>query len=240
MGSTRLPGKVLEPILGRPLLERVVERLGRVATPHHLVLATSTDPRDDEIATLGTQLGVMVHRGSESDVLSRFADAAAVHGLDPVTRITADCPLLDPGVVDGVLSLFRDEARGCDYASNTLVRTFPRGLDVEVMSAAALRTADAEATEAEDREHVTRFVYRRPDRFRLCSFVATVDRSEDRWTVDTAEDLGLVRAIYERLYPANPAFGLRDILELLDGEPALRDLNAGIVQRGDPAAGPAP
>jgi spore coat polysaccharide biosynthesis protein SpsF len=238
MGSTRLSGKVMEPIVGRPMLERELERISRLAIPHRSVVATTTVARDDVIVELCESLGVPSFRGSEDDVLGRFEGAARRFGLDPIVRLTADCPLVDPEVVEAVCRLFLDDGP-CDYASNTLVRTFPRGLDVEIFSRASLERASREADTPGDREHVTAFIYRHPERFRLRNHKAPTDWSGERWTVDTAEDLALVRAVYDRLYPRNPRFDMHDVLALLDREPDLRGLNAAVTQRPDPEFGDA-
>ena len=195
-GSTRLPGKVLLPVGGRPMLAFMLERLAGTHVDQ-LVVATSTDVRDDAVADAASAAGVAVVRGSESDVLARFVAALDAYPADVVVRLTADCPLIDPALVDEVVTA--RAASGADYASNTLVRTYPDGLDVEVLTAAALRTAAAEATDPAEREHVTPFVYRRPDRFHLLAVVGPESLGHERWTVDTAEDIERVRAIVAHL-----------------------------------------
>jgi spore coat polysaccharide biosynthesis protein SpsF (cytidylyltransferase family)/RimJ/RimL family protein N-acetyltransferase len=158
-----------------------------------VVVATSTLDRDDAVAAIAQRCGVGVVRGSEQDVLSRFVTALDEFPASTVVRLTADCPLTDPAVVAAVLD--RHHEAEADYTSNVLPRSFPKGLDVEVMSAVALRTADREATEAAEREHVTPFLYRRPERFRLVNLDSTLAAGDERWTVDTADDLERVRAI---------------------------------------------
>jgi spore coat polysaccharide biosynthesis protein SpsF len=229
MTSTRLPGKVMMRVLDRPLLEFVIERLRQVRHGLQIVVATTWNAEDDVIARLCAELDVEVARGPEQDVLRRYVQAAGMYAADPVIRITSDCPLLDPDVTRLVLE--RYESGGCDYAANTLTRTFPRGLDTEVVSASALAMADAEAAEPYEREHVTPFIYQHPDRFRLCNVASDQDLSAYRLTVDTKEDFALVGAVLERLYPASPAFRTRDILSLLREEPDLRRLNADVKQR---------
>jgi len=191
-GSTRLPGKVLQDLGGRPLLRFMLDRLGDLHVDE-LVVATSTLDRDDAVAEIAHAAGRPVVRGSEHDVLDRFAAALAVHPADHVVRLTADCPLADPVLIEAVLSRHVD--RAADYTSNVFPRTFPRGLDCEVMSATALRTAHAEATEASEREHVTPFLYRRPERFRLANMRNDLALGREGWTVDTAEDLEFVRRL---------------------------------------------
>jgi spore coat polysaccharide biosynthesis protein SpsF len=229
MTSTRLPGKVMLRVLDRPLLEFVVERVRQVRPGLQIVVATSWNAEDDAIAHLSTNLGVKVARGPEQDVLRRYAEAAEMYAADPVIRITSDCPLLDPDVTRQVLE--RYERGDCDYAANTLVRTYPRGLDTEVFSAEALATATEEAAQPYQREHVTPFIYQHPDRFRLCNVASDQDLSEYRLTVDTPEDFALIKTVLERLYPEMPSFRTRDILNLLQGDPALRHLNSHVVQK---------
>lgn len=228
MGSTRLPGKVLAPVLGRPLLAYQLERLGRVRAVATIVVATTNLPADDVIASLCSALGVQVFRGSEHDVLSRFAGASAEVVADIIVRSTADCPLIDPTLVDEVVALV--ESGTCDYASNTLERTYPRGLDVEAMTREALGIAAAEAIPGPEQEHVTPFIYSRPERFRLCGVRAGRDLSNERWTVDTPEDFELIRRILEELYPRRPDFGWEDVVEVLDRNPEWRLLNANVEQ----------
>lgn len=211
MTSSRLPGKVMAPVLGEPMIGRQLERLGRSARIGRIVVATSTDVSDDPLAAYVERLGHPVFRGSLADVLDRFAGAMAmVAEADTVIRLTADCPLADPQVIDATIDHFR--AAGADYASNTpSVRTYPHGLDTEVMSREALDTAWREAAEPYEREHVTPFIYRRPERFKLAYLSQAPSRAHLRWTVDFPEDLDFVRRVYERLYPANPAFTSADV-----------------------------
>ena len=196
MGSTRLPGKVLADLGGRPLLGLQLARL-ECLPDARIVVATSDRPGDDAVAALAAEYGVPCVRGPEHDVLSRFALAVAAHPGDEVVRLTADCPLTDAGLVEAVLALRR--ATDADYAGNTLIRTFPDGLDVEVMTAATFAAVDREATDPLDREHVTRFVLRHPQRFRSANLRAPRPLAAERWTVDTIEDLERVREIVAAL-----------------------------------------
>ena len=227
MGSTRLPGKVLAELGGRPMLARVVERLRRARTLDGVVVATSRGAGDDPVARLCAELGVPVYRGSEEDVLDRYARAAEEFGADVVVRITADCPLVDPAVVDLVVERFR--AADADYASNTLERTYPQGLDVEVFRREALEAAAQEAKEPWERAHVTPFLYRHPERFALASVRQERDASRHRWTVDTPEDLELVRELYAGVGRFDA--GWLEVLELVEGEPALTGINASVRQK---------
>jgi spore coat polysaccharide biosynthesis protein SpsF (cytidylyltransferase family) len=208
MGSTRLPGKVLADLAGRPLLGFLLDRLAGL--PWERVVATSDLGRDDPVAAAAAEVDVPVVRGPEQDVLARFALALDTHAPDVVVRLTADCPLTDPELVRRAIEL--QNATGADYVSNTVVRTFPDGLDVEVVRASALAQAAAEATDPFDREHVTPFVYRHPDRFSHEVLRNDVDLSAERWTVDTAEDLEFVRSVVDQL--GATAFGWRDVLAI--------------------------
>lgn len=229
MTSTRLPGKVLAPVLGKPLLAYEIERLRRCQSVS-IMVATTTNATDDPVAALCETLEVPVFRGSESDVLGRYYGAATKLGVETIVRVTADCPLIEPGVVDRVIARFLSGQGSLDYASNTLQRSFPRGLDVEVFSFAALEQAHREATLPPHREHVTPFFYSQPERFRLASIVSEQDLSAHRWTVDTPEDFALARNILEALYPVKPDFALADVLALLDEHPEWHALNAHIEQ----------
>lgn len=229
MTSTRLPGKVLLPLAGEPMLTRLIERLRRVRRADGIVVATTTNATDDPIAALCAQLGVPCHRGSEHDVLSRYADAARVHGADVVVRITSDCPLIDPALIDQTIAAF-DEG-GSDYVSNMLPPTWPYGMAVEVFSAAALAQAHAEATQAAEREHVTPFLYWHPERYRLRNVASPVDLSHHRWTVDTPEDYALVSRLFEHLMPTRPTFTQADVLALLEQHPDWIAINQHIQQK---------
>lgn len=213
MSSTRLPGKVLKPLLGEPMLARQIERVRRARGIDKLVVATSDDASDDPIESLCGALGVGVYRGSLTDVLGRYRGAAMRFGpADHIVRLTGDCPLADWEVIDAVLD--RHLAEAADYTSNCLKLTFPKGLDVEVFKAAHLETAFHEARDPYEREHVTPFFYRHPDRFRLSNLECDPPLGDLRWTVDTPEDFAFVERVYEALYPANPAFLSKDIARL--------------------------
>ncbi len=228
MGSTRLPGKVLEDIGGRSMLARVIERAARSRYAHSVMVATTTLDRDDPIVRVCADLDVPVSRGSEDDVLDRYYRAACQANAGAVVRVTSDCPLLDPGVMDRVIGAFL-EAKP-DYASNTVQRHYPRGLDTEVFTMAALETAWREATESHHRTHVTPYFYLSPDRFRVHLVTGQEDHSRHRWTVDTPEDLKLVREIYDRL-GHDGGFTWTDVLELLHQHPHLVAINAHVEQK---------
>ncbi len=299
MASTRLPGKVLADIAGRPMLARVCDRVERAETVDRVVVATGDGSSDEPIVECCRQLGVACFRGSEADVLDRFDRAAREFNAQVVVRITADCPLIDPGVIDEVVRRFlndeirmtNDEVRPSDlvmrhssferaeeghagdagggqspfrgsantrgktcparkgdspqadfvirhssfvlphdYASNTLRRTWPRGLDTEVIAADALADANRRASDPYERAHVTPYIYQHPRRFRLLSVTGREDCSHRRWTVDEPADLELIRAVYERL-AALAAFGWEDVRQVLDGEPVLNELNRHVRQK---------
>ena len=196
MGSTRLPGKVLLPLGGRPMLRFMLDRLRDLAVDH-VVVATSDLDRDQPIVEVATGAGFDVVRGSESDVVARFVAAIDAYPSEHVVRLTADCPLTDPALVEAVIATHL--ARSADYTSNVLPRSFPKGLDVEVVRADALRRAADEAIAADEREHVTPFVYRRPERFRLTNHGSGRALGREWWTVDTPADLDRVRAMVERV-----------------------------------------
>lgn len=230
MGSERLPGKVLQDICGNSMLARVVQRASRIVGVDEVLVATTNESQDDRIESHCLTLGVPVFRGSESDVLDRYYQAAKRYDADVVIRITADCPLLDPTVSSRVLNQFLTHAP--DYASNTILRTYPRGLDIEAMSFDALERAWFEAKQPYEREHVTIFMYEHPEKFRLLSVEADLDQdySKFRWTVDTPEDLSFVRAVYEQ-FPDGDDFGWLDVLQLLAQRPEIAEINRHVQQK---------
>lgn len=224
MSSTRLPGKVMLPLLGEPMLVRQLERIRRADRIDGVVIATSTDASDDVIAQVARSQGTGLVRGPLDDVLQRFVMAIEEFSPDIVVRLTADCPLASPTVIDAVIEHFGSSQ--ADYCSNTLTPTFPDGLDAEVVSARVLLDVAGLSTDPAEREHVTLGVYRRADRYRLASYTGARDLSSLRWTVDTQADYEFVRAVYEELYPVDPSFDIDDILALLDRRPELRRTTA--------------
>jgi len=228
MGSTRLPGKVLMDLGNRSVLARVVQRLERTQLLGKIVIATSTLAGDDVIARECENLGVAWFRGSESDVLDRYYQAAKAHAASVIVRVTSDCPLIDPELVDDTIRLCLDEK--ADYGSNVSPRTYPRGLDAEVFTMAALERAWREARAPHEREHVTPYIWEHPEVFHSVSLTGERDYSQYRWTVDTAEDLQLVREIYARFAPRDD-FRWLEIIALMEREPELAKLNAHIMQK---------
>ena len=229
MGANRLPGKVLAEIAGRPMLWHVVNRVRIARSVDKVVVATSNRSSDDAVAEFCVQNDIEFFRGHETDVLDRFYQTARHFNADVVVRITADCPLIDPQVLDKVVSTYLEG--GYDYVTNTLRSTYPDGMDVEVFSLAALEKAWREARLPAEREHVTPYL-RASGRFRVFNVENEVDLSKRnlRWTVDEPADLEFVRAIYARLGGDKQPFGLSDILELLDKEPDLMQINSAIIR----------
>jgi spore coat polysaccharide biosynthesis protein SpsF len=215
-GSTRLPGKVLMDIAGYPMVSRVVQRSRQARLLTEVVLATSTEERDEPLARLAAQLDVPCFRGSEGDVLSRFFGATQAFNADLVVRLTADCPLLDGAVIDQVVRVFQ-ESEGMDYVSNTLERTYPRGLDTEVFTRDALARAHREAKLPYEREHVTPYIYNHPELFSLRNVTHIPDLSAYRMTVDEAIDLEAVRRIYRHFQTLN--FTFIDVIHFLAENP---------------------
>jgi spore coat polysaccharide biosynthesis protein SpsF len=228
MSSTRLPGKVLLRTCGKPLLQHQIERVRHSREIDKLVVATSHHASDDAIASLCDEMGIPAFRGSLDDVLDRIVSAARAHRPDWLVRLTGDCPLTDPLVVDSVIQ----EAVGAnaDYASNALTPTFPDGLDVECVRFSALEDAAREARLASEREHATPFVYSHPERYTIRQVMSQENLSHLRWTVDEPLDFVFVTQVFEHLYAQNPRFEMRDVLALLKARPELGLINNGIVR----------
>ena len=217
MSSTRLPGKVMLPLSGAPMLQRQLERVQQAHTLTGIVVATSSDISDDPIEELCRALNVDCYRGDLTNVLARFTGAIAQFPTDVVVRITADCPLISPAVIDSVVEEFLHA--DCDYLSNTLEPSYPDGLDVEVMRAQALLDIDTSDRDPLEQEHVTLGIYRQPERFSVRNFTGPQDLSHLRWTVDSPEDYEFAAWVYRELYLASPNFELSDVLKLLDRNP---------------------
>lgn len=204
----------MAPVLGAPMIARQLERLGRSTRLGAVVVATSTDPSDDPLAAFCEGQGQPSARGSLDDVLGRFHTAMALFPqADTIVRLTADCPLADPAVIDATID--RHHESGAHYTSNTpAVRTYPHGLDTEVMRRAVLEEAWREAADPYEREHVTPYIYRRPERFQIASLSRSPSLAALRWTVDYPSDLAFVREVYETLYPGKPDFTSEDVVAL--------------------------
>ena len=229
MGSTRLDSKVLEDLAGQPMLARVTNRTRRAKALDASVVATTTQPIDDAIVGLCKERGWPFFRGSEEDVLDRYYQAALAFEADVVVRITADCPLIEPEIINWVVSEFVSYQLEVDYMSNSLERSFPRGLDVEVMSFDALGKAWREDRDPASREHVTPYIRRNPDKFRIRNVANDIDYSYMRWTVDTIEDLNFVRKIYDHFQ--SDSFNWREVLHLLETHPEWLEINKHIQQK---------
>ncbi len=228
MNSSRLPGKVLKEVLGKTLLEYQLERLKRVVNADKIIVATTTDTIDDPIVDLCDRLAVSTYRGSESDVLSRYAEASILFPSQTVIRITADCPLIDPMLVDRTIDFYRRYS--FDYVS-TDHAVYPRGMDVEVFSSDMLQMANSNAMQPADREHVTPYFYQNPDRFSIGTYSKDLQASHYRLTVDTPEDFQLIQILLESLYPKNHKFNLEDLLKCLQENPQWSYINQHILQK---------
>ena len=224
MGSTRLPGKTLMDISGHPMLWHVVNRARQIEALDEIVVATSDNASDDSIVAFCKQERIPCFRGDEDDVLDRYYQAAKWIGADVIVRITPDCPLIDPDVVDDVVKCYVDG--DYDYVSNTDPPTFPDGLDTEVFSFEALERAWREAKLQSEREHVTPYIRKHPELFRIGNVTYGEDLSSMRWTVDEPQDLEFVRAVYDHL--ESMSSGMADVLDVLKKHPELMEINAGI------------
>ncbi len=233
MGSSRLPGKVLADIGGKPMLARVVLRARRARTIDQVVVATTTDPSDDPLEAYCNSMGFPCFRGDPFDVLDRYYQAAKLFHADPIVRITADCPLIDPDEIDRTVKAFIEN--GVDFAANRLPppwkRTTPIGMDTEVVSFAALTRAWQEADAKYAREHVMPYLYEQEGRFKTLLVQHDPDLGHLRLTVDTAQDLELVRSIYAA-FGDRDDFTLSDILQLLHEKPQLLTINADVAHKG--------
>lgn len=226
ISSARFPGKVLKPLCGQPMLIQQIARIERCRSLDYFWVATSVNADDDIIETICNAYGVPIRRGSLEDVLDRFYQIAKSEGLTVVIRLTADCPLVDPDLLDMMIERFLES--GADYLSNCMPPTFPDGLDVEIMTFAALKTAWTKAVLPSHREHVTPFIRQPQNCFLVENFANDIDLSHLRWTVDERKDLEFVRKIYADLFYNNPEFTWRDVMELLRSKPHLAEINAGI------------
>ncbi len=229
MGSTRLPGKVLMDVAGKPMLSQQIRRLKECTALDEIVIATTTNPADEPLCKLARREQVGCFRGSEQDVLSRFVGAARQTRADVIVRITADCPLIDPQITDRVIMELTNHVGQCDYASNVLQRTYPRGLDVEALYWDTLLRIDRLAQSQASREHVTTIIrFEQPQIF-LCRSVMDAENNADlRWTVDTTADLQLIRLLYDVLDLNSHIAPYSETLAYVRAHPELSQINAGI------------
>jgi spore coat polysaccharide biosynthesis protein SpsF len=231
MSSTRLPGKVMKTVLDKPLISYVFERAAAVQNVRNCLVLTTEDSTDDGLVQFCQDCQIPVFRGPLDDVLTRYYQAAVEKEPDAIVRITADCPLIDPSIINRVIEVYKTEFPCWDYVSNTLERTYPRGMDVEVFSAEALEQAFYAAKRMEEREHVTLYMYRHPDLFYLKNVAAQPAFPSYRLTVDTPEDFELIRRLIQELYPQDPCFGLEKIVETLNQHPEWAEINQHIEQK---------
>jgi len=226
MGSTRLPGKILEKLAGKTALEHLIERLGYARKLQQIVLATTLDPKDDVVEKFCTERNILCFRGSENDVLDRYYQAALRFGADPVVRVTADCPVIDPRIVDELIDGFK----AGNYDVYGLGGEFPDGLDCTVFSFRALEKTWREANLPSEREHVGPYMSHHPELFKNGAYIKYTGLAHHRWTLDEPRDLVFLQAIYERLYQPGKLFVTEDILELLAREPHLAAINSDIIR----------
>lgn len=228
MTSSRLPGKVMLPALGKPMLSLMVERLRRVGEGLPIILCTTSKETDDVLEDLAGEMDILCYRGSEDDVMSRVLEAAQFFNVQHIVETTGDCPLIDPEVMDKLIQYYFDNA--LDYASNNYKRSYPMGMDTQIYATSVLADAYERCTSDEEREHVSLFIYRHPEIYRLGWIEAPPEFYDPylRLTLDTQEDLKLIRKIFESLYPQNPEFTLLDVLTLLREYPSWREINSEV------------
>jgi spore coat polysaccharide biosynthesis protein SpsF len=218
-------------VLGKTLLEYQIERLRGVKLASDVVIATSTNSLDDSIVKLCETLNVTFYRGSEEDVLSRYYEAAIINSADVVVRVTSDCPVIDPRIIDKAIQYYLDNAEKCDLVSNCLERTYPRGMDTEVFSFKALSEASHNAKKRSEREHVTSYLYDSNNNYKTANILYSSNQSGHRWTVDTREDFQLIELIISTLYPDNKMFSVEECLALLKQHPEWSKINTHVNQK---------
>lgn len=227
-GSSRFPKKILMPLCGKTLIQRMIERIQEAKLTGTIVVITTTDSSDDIIENICTENGINFYRGHPTDLLDRHFKAALEYNADAVVKIPSDCPLIDPGVIDRVLKYYSDNSGTYDYVSNLHPATYPDGNDVEVMSMPSLKIAWENASKDFEREHTTPYIWENTDKFRLgnVEWETGLDYSmSHRFTIDYMEDYLFIKAVYDELYDSNPEFSLNDILELLERKPEIKKLN---------------
>lgn len=232
MTSSRLPGKVLKECMGKSMMELMIERVKRSETINEIIIATTTNKTDDPLEDLARQLGVKIYRGSENDVVQRVVDAHRSVGSEIIVQLTGDCPLIDPEVLDVLVRFYR--MNQFDYVGNAVVRSYPIGLDAQITSFEILETSLALAETESEHEHLYYTIYKRPEQFKLYHMVGPHELMwpELRLTLDTQEDLKLITAVFEALYPKKPAFSTLDILQFLRRNNHLLEINKFIPSKG--------
>jgi len=228
VASTRLPTKVLLKVMDKTVLEYVIERVKKAKNIEKVIVATTVKKEDLQIVNLLDRLKIDLFRGSEEDVLDRYYRAAELFKAKYIVRITADCPLIDPQIVDDVIDYYFES--GADYCSNTLEATFPDGEDVEIFSFKVLSEAWKNARLLSEREHVTPYIKKHPEKFKLVNLKNKIDLSDKRWTLDRKEDFKFIKAVLECLYPVNPDFSMDDILNFLQQNLYLEGINRGTIR----------
>lgn len=231
MGAERLPGKVLMDIVGRPMLWHIINRVRHSKYINKIIIATTTNKDDDQIENFCKTYNIDFYRGNEDDVLDRYYQAAELWNTDIIVRITSDCPLIDSDVINKVIYSYLKNKNNFKGASNVIRRTYPRGLDTEVISFSTLERVWNDAKKDYQREHVTIYIYEHLDQFKMCSVENKENLSSFRWTVDEEKDLEFVRTIYKKLYQERKIFLMRDVLRLLEREPYLKEINKNIKQK---------
>ena len=231
MGASRYPGKPLKTVADKPLLGYLVQRVKAAKRADQVVVATTTAPQDEQIVQFCQKSGTPMYRGCELDVLDRYFQAAKAFQADIIVRITGDCPLIDPAVIDRVIDHYLAHYPKYDYVSNMLTHTFPRGMDVEVFSFNALQRIHQEAKAPEEREHVTLYFYQHPELFSIGTITSQKDLSHYRWTVDTPEDFELIKYLLSALWPNNPLFTIDDLAAQMELHPDWFLLNSHIKQK---------
>ncbi len=229
MASTRLPKKVLMDIKGKPMLWHVINRLGSSKKLDDVILAIPDTKENDTLETFAKDNKVKYFRGSEEDVLSRCYETAKKFKCDIIVRITSDCPLIDPEVVD--LAIKKHLNSNADYTSNVQIRTYPKGMDVEVLNFQALEKAHDETKDSADREHVALYIRKHPSIFKQSNIINDKNLASMRWTVDEKEDLDFVRKIFNKLYQKEKIFSMQEILKLLEKNSQLSEINKEIKRK---------
>ena len=234
MTSSRLPGKVLMPALGKPMLGRLIERLRSVPLLSEIVLATTTNPADDVLEKFAQDKGIVVFRGSENDVMTRVIGAAESVGADVVVEITGDCPIIDPDIVSQTIQMFLSNPKA-DYVSNAHIRSYPDGMDVQVFSLNTLKNSATLTRDSLDHEHVTLHIRNHPELFPAVHLVAppSLFWPELGLTIDEQADYVLLEKIINKLEPENPLFGCREVIQLLINNPQWVAINNGVTRKGD-------
>lgn len=233
MGSTRLPGKVLKKIKDKSILQHVIDRVSTVKNLDEIIIATTKNQRDNAIIDEAVRLGVKYYRGDEEDVLGRHYYAAKDNSIDIIVRITSDCPVIDPIIIEQMINKFMtlNKIQTVDYMNNTLEATFPRGMDTEIFTFKSLEKAFIEAKNNYEREHVTPYIYLNPDKFNIIVFKNSSDFSKYRLTLDTPQDLQVIENIYDKLYKKSEIFYLNDIIDVLKKYPEIAKNNENIKQK---------